>query len=197
MKVLLFAALGLATAGVLFSGEERVSKDVTPTDQRVEYKGSGWLEESKESPGYYCFHSSKEAGELSVWLHDLPEELTKDHATPREYRIGVRVMEWRYKDSDGKEATITEKDLCKLYESDKLVYDASICQLHHTAMRRQLVPIQHGIAGVDPGPGMKDNYPHGAIPVSGGCIVDGVRESTWIWVCPDCEKKRQEMIAKK
>ena len=77
--------------------------------------------------------------------------------------------------------------LVKVFEGDRLVYDASICPVHHRQMTLQAVPISYGL------PSFSNEYqkardtrfPHANSYVLGGCSV-GPEKNARVFRCKDC-----------
>lgn len=129
-----------------------------------------------------------------VWPNDAPRpnRLIKS----RTYTVDLLEQEVR-SSAGGPENTIWSSELVRLRDRDKLLYDASMCEVHGGQMQRKVVPISYGLFVFD----RKDTearakgFPNTGL-VLGGCCIDSANPKTWTWVCPTCLAKETEWQAK-
>ena len=145
---------------------------------------------------YNSFDASGPDGEdhSFVWPSEAPRphRLSKN----RTYTLDLLEQEQRSPTGDP-ENTIWSTELVRLLDGDKVLYDASVCEVHGGQMQREVVAISYGFFIFD----RKDTearargFPNTGL-VLGGCCVDSANPKTWTWVCPTCLAKEKEWLAK-
>lgn len=94
---------------------------------------------------------------------------------------------------------------------DVTPYEPAVCEIHHTEMRAEIVPIQYGmpvsmfrdkdgrrlLAPGEIDPELRDTlFPHAAHWAWGGCVVSNSSAKTArIRICADCERDEQKWRA--
>jgi hypothetical protein len=73
---------------------------------------------------------------------------------------------------------------------NEVIFDAEVCEVHHSKMVRKEVPVVYGLLTLDATP-ERQAFPHGADFVGGGCF-EGPEKTASVYICPDCEKARAE-----
>ena len=76
----------------------------------------------------------------------------------------------------------------RIENGDKVVFDRSICELHHVRMIQKMVPIEYGLRATPPDEAQcEKNFPHYRDFILGGCLSspDSPGKAP-IFVCPEC-----------
>ena len=132
------------------------------------------------------YHTIDLAGRSIVWPEDAPKP---DSLIPKsQYQFQFVEVGYREKFL-GDNKLSWNPELRRIMERGHILYDASICQVHHVPMKRQTVKISYGLPAFN-SPYWKasgESFPNTAY-ISGGCCVDEDRQYGRTWVCPICAK---------
>ena len=155
----------------------------------------------KNSIGKDHFYYTVELGERSIVWPDYrlhPKVLMRD----RVYRLELVEEEHRsrLRKIDGEEWVYWSPELVKVFDGDKLLYDASICEVHKIAMERKAVRIIYGLImyPLEYREARDKDFPNTGVSL-GGCCVNNERTHTHRWVCKTCvtNKKQWDVANKK
>ena len=93
----------------------------------------------------------------------------------------------------------TEKQLHPYYVAAIKAQRTGICNIHHVAMKKMLVPISWGLVEFSIGPLPSTEirfFPHAREYVNGGCEIDPARLNAKVstYVCPECQRAEWQWI---
>ena len=90
----------------------------------------------------------------------------------------------------------TQPSVEKILQGEKVIYDSSVCEVHHISMRREEVPLDFGYGGPRPFRSMRGEppsddvcmakFPHYIEVAHGGCVDYGER-TAMVYRCEQCK----------
>jgi hypothetical protein len=78
----------------------------------------------------------------------------------------------------------------RIRDGDNVIFDRSICDVHHQKMSEIVVEVRYGMWGPSAAEARcVKNFPHFRKYVRGGCNEDSARPTALRYVCPKCEEE--------
>ena len=88
-----------------------------------------------------------------------------------------------------------EIEVLTIRRGEKVLFDASICPVHHVRMKLERVKVAYGLQagrGREYYESHNEKFPFSDMICGGGCVVsDDSRKFSYIFVCADCLKARE------
>jgi hypothetical protein len=159
------------TAALSSCGNFSREKQVT-IETRLHFKKAGSsqsleIQTPKEPVSLYWPSEAPKASKLSP-----NDSYTIDYfESRREFRLG------------SKRETFIGHELYRVTHHGHVIYDASICSVHKTKMKRTEVAITFGL--IRPNQARMKELPQTGL-VLGGCCPTDDEPKAWTWVCPTC-----------
>jgi|GEM_PF-3106431 len=138
---------------------------------------------------YYTVKIGKRS---AVWPTEAfpPTRLKRDKI----YKLDLIEEEYRSNIGkiDGEQWVYWAPELVNVYDGSKLLYDATVCEVHRTQMDRKAVRITYGLYWPPKSyqEARDKDFPHTGLAL-GGCCVDSERTYTHSWVCSDCVANKE------
>jgi hypothetical protein len=122
-----------------------------------------------------------------------PENAPKPESMKKHQRCDFRLLEVGKLDNFiGRKERNWSPELVKVVHDGSVLYDASICPLHHTQMARETVKISYGLPAFNSPywQAFGSSFQKTAY-ISGGCCSDGELHYGRTWVCPTCVRNER------
>jgi hypothetical protein len=135
---------------------------------------------------YYTLEMDRVDEPRSVYWPDIAP---KPSALHNKSGYTVELLEEKFRGLfDDTDYDIWSPQLLRVYDGERLLYDASVCSVHGIEMERKVVQISYGllIFQKEHSKAMQADFPNTGM-VLGGCCVDTTRPATHDWVCPICK----------
>lgn len=150
------------------------------SEARFRMHGYGLVRESNSYRGLAIKSSpSAEAGDEIAISSDFQIKIDASKA------YDFDVIETTYLEHDKKAVRYTGRSLAKVSDADQVIFDASICQLHHQSMIRK-TSVEEGIDEFGTvAYKAQRRFPNDGVSFT-GCSCGGIQHVTW--VCPVCDQ---------
>jgi len=119
------------------------------------------------------------------WPSDGPKPKSLNRASIYTYDLLIE-KSWRKWGNDHPSAFYYPR-LMRIRQGKNILYDASVCSVHHILMKRKLMPITYGLVIFKPSfERAMEKFPHIGMAWGGCCVSPDNPKETFEWVCSDC-----------
>lgn len=173
------------------AAEDRgISEPAPPTERlvSVEVDASFVPTSMPGSIPVYRIETGPKDGSLSLSCPRVLGALAAERPGPQRYHLDYWEVEWHSRDPDGKPSTNTDRQLAKMTDGGSVLFDGSICPLHHLPMTRESVPVSYGLSDSGSMAERERSFPFGRNSIQGGNSPNLTVSESRAWVCPECLK---------
>lgn len=168
------------------------SKPVVPVERFVEVNVKPRFRAMKSENGLVfdlLISGDRDASE-AAWPRDAPSPESLDSSKMHNFQI----LETKTILGPAPDSTFYwPGEVIKVSQAEQVLYDASICAVHHQKMRREIVDINYGLPDSTSTffEEMRTKFPNCGYAL-GGCSVDSLGNKVYRWFCEDCGRARRE-----